>query len=63
MSHCFGNNSNLSAKEYLINKGNNVKFCELRSKFISNSLNATGTNIVCVNNNGVMVKYNSHKIY
>lgn len=60
MSHCFGNNRNLSAKEYIIDKGNNVKFCELRSKFISNSLNPTGTNIVCVNNNGVMVKYNSH---
>ena len=61
MSHCFGNNRNLSAKEYIIDKGNNVKFCELRSKFISNSMLATGTNVVCVNKNGVMVKYNSHE--
>lgn len=61
MSHCFGNNRNLSAKEYVINKGNNQKFCDLRTKFISNSYFPIGNNIACVDKNGSMVKYNNHE--
>jgi hypothetical protein len=61
MSRCFGSSRNLTAKDYTINKKNMRQFCEVRNKFLSNSMQATGTNIACVNNDGLMVKFNSNE--
>lgn len=61
MSRCFKNNSNLSAKEYTMKKGGNTTFCEARIKFLRSSFQPIGTNIVCVNEKGFMVKYNNYE--
>jgi hypothetical protein len=61
MSRCFGSSSKLSAKEYINKKRNYNMFCDLRKKFIANGYRATGTENACVNNNGIIVKFNSHQ--
>jgi len=63
MSRCFGSSSKLSAKEYINKKRNFNIFCDLRKKFIANGYRATGTENACVNNNGLIVKFNSHQDY
>lgn len=63
MSRCFGSSSKLSAKEYINKKRNFNMFCDLRKKFIANGYRATGTGNACVNNDGVIVKCNSHQDY
>ena len=61
MSRCFKTNSNLSAKEYTMKKSGNTSFCEARYKFLRNSYQPIGTNIVCVNEKGFMIKYNNYE--
>ena len=61
MSHCFGSSSKLSAKEYIYKKRNFNIFCDLRNKFIANGYKATGTENACINNTGIVVKFNSHQ--
>tara|TARA_B110000971_G_scaffold212644_1_gene242370 strand:- start:693 stop:1301 length:609 start_codon:yes stop_codon:yes gene_type:complete len=61
MSRCFASSSKLSAKEYIYKKRNNNIFCDLRKKYIANGYRNTGTPNACINNNGVIVKFNSHE--
>ena len=61
MSRCFGSSSKLSAKEYIYKKRNFNIFCDLRNKFIANGYKATGTENACINNTGIVVKFNSHQ--
>ena len=59
MSRCFASSSKLSAKEYTNKKANFNMFCDLRGKFVANGFNATGTNNACLNENGIIEKFNS----
>lgn len=69
MANCFKNpNKNyLSAKDYIIKKKRSTLFCDVRNKMLKKLENedfaATGThsNIACVDNNGIFVKYNNHE--
>ena len=63
MSRCFGSSSKLSAKEYINKKRNFNIFCDLRKKFIANGYTAIGTENACVNNDGVIAKFNSYQDY
>jgi len=59
MSRCFGTPLNLSAKDYTYKKRNQEVFCDIRNKYKA-SWKAVGTNEACVNNNGIVVRYNSN---
>ena len=59
MSRCFASSSKLSAKEYTNKKANFNMFCDLRTKFIANGFKATGTNNACLNESGILSKFNS----
>ena len=59
MSRCFESSSKLSAKEYIYKKRNFANFCDLRSKFLSNNSRSTGTTIACLDNSGIVVKFNN----
>ena len=59
MSRCFASSSKLSAKEYINKKANFNMFCDLRTKFIANGFRATGTNNACLNESGILEKFNS----
>jgi len=61
MSRCFGSSSKLSAKEYIYKKRNYKLFCDLREKYIANGYRNTGTTNACINDNGVIVKFNSQE--
>ena len=56
MSHCFGESSNLSAKDYINKKRNLNMFCDLRKKFIGNGYEVIGTNDACLTKDGI-IKY------
>lgn len=59
MSRCFASSSKLSAKEYINKKANFNMFCDLRTKFIANGFKATGTTNACLNESGIIEKFNS----
>ena len=59
MSRCFASSSKLSAKDYTNKKRNTRLFYDLRDKFIVNGYKTTGTNNACVNNSGIILKFNS----
>jgi len=61
MSRCFGTSSKLSAKEYIYKKRNFNIFCDLREKYVANGYRSIGTNNACINNSGVIVKFNNHE--
>ena len=67
MTSCFKkpNKKYLSAKDYTIKKRRKTIFCNLRNNFKSNVDNSVfvkqGNNVVCLDNNGVMNKYNNHE--
>lgn len=67
MTSCFKNPNKkyLSAKDYTIKKRRKTIFCNLRNNFKSNVDNSVfvkqGNNVVCLDNNGVMNKYNNHE--
>jgi len=61
MSRCFGSSSKLSAKEYIYKKRNYSMFCDLREKYIANEYQSIGTTNACINNNGVIIKFNSQE--
>ena len=59
MSRCFASSSKLSAKEYTNKKSNFNMFCDLRNKFIANGFRAVGTTNACLNESGIIEKFNS----
>ena len=59
MSRCFASSSKLSANEYTNKKANFNMFCDLRTKFIANGFKAAGTNNACLNDSGIIEKFNS----
>jgi len=67
MSSCFKNpeKKNLSAKDYIIKKRRKIIFCDLRENFLKYSnqdiFKKQGNNVVCIDNNGIMNKYNNHE--
>ena len=67
MTSCFKkpNKKYLSAKDYTIKKRRKTIFCNLRNNFKNNVDNSIfvkqGNNVVCLDNNGVMNKYNNHE--
>ena len=67
MASCFKNpnKKNLSAKDYTIKKRRNTIFCDLRQNFVKNAKNEVfknqGNNVVCLNEAGIMSKYNNHE--
>lgn len=67
MASCFKNpnKKNLSAKDYTIKKRRNTIFCDLRQNFVKDSKNdlfkKQGNNVVCLNEAGIMSKYNNHQ--
>lgn len=67
MTSCFKNPNKkyLSAKDYTIKKRRKTIFCNLRNNFKNNVDNSIfvkqGNNVVCLDNNGVMNKYNNHE--
>ena len=67
MTSCFKNPNKkyLSAKDYTIKKRRKTIFCNLRNNFkndVDNSIFVKqGNNVVCLDNNGVMNKYNNHE--
>ena len=61
MSRCFGSSSKLSAKEYIYKKRNYNLFCDLREKYIANGYRNIGTTNACINNSGVIIKFNSQE--
>lgn len=67
MASCFKNpnKKNLSAKDYTIKKRRKTIFCDLRDRTLENINNGTSVNtsnnIACVDDNGIIFKYNNHK--
>ena len=67
MASCFKNpnKKNLSAKDYTIKKRRNTVFCNLRQNFVNDVQNGVfrnqGNNVACLNNQGIMSKYNNHQ--
>ena len=59
MSRCFGTPSNLSAKDYIYKKRNLEVFCDIRNKYKS-SWKAVGTNEACVNDSGIITRYQNN---
>ena len=59
MSRCFASSSKLSAKDYTKNKSNFNMFCDLRTKFITNGYKTSGTTNACINDSGIISKFNS----
>ena len=59
MSRCFASSSKLSAKDYTKKKSNINMFCDLRTKFITNGYKTSGTPNACINDSGIISKFNS----
>jgi len=59
MSRCFASSSKLSAKDYTKSKSNINMFCDLRTKFITNGYKTSGTTNACINDSGIISKFNS----
>ncbi len=67
MASCFKNpnKKNLSAKDYVLKKKRSAIFCNVRNnmldKLANDNFTPTGSNIACVNGDGIFVKYNNNE--